>query len=460
MSTTPYFLRNPALDDAPPPMAPPTQAPMAPVDPTHAMTAPLGPTHDAAQGMMQAASGMMAPATEGAAASPQKAAPKPMAAKQSPLQDQEDKAQSKLMGDYAKDADPYGSPDNHPGFFGKLLHGLNHATGGDTRRQWEENTLSKGIQGIEAEKSKEGVEGATAGHLNEETSEMPGKTQSEEGLQRAQQGNLESETNLRNNPPTTLEHFASDDGYFSFNPKTGEVKPLTLNGQPIKPTQKLSYETVKGPDGQPHTYAMDSRGNKVIDEGQHYEKPAVSVNENHEFAENERGRGLLDKAETQFRTAQQGAQGIRAAVDDANAGGKMSARMLPLEGALEITTANGVHRINRTEVDQYAGGGNLYDQLAGKLRGVTEGVPFTPEIMNDMKRLADLQEKGAYDNYRGAYDSATKRYHLTDEQALPAPRGTTGAGTEPQRPANVPEGYTFKDGPKGKGWYAPAAAAR
>jgi hypothetical protein len=54
-------------------------------------------------------------------------------------------------------------------------------------------------------------------------------------------------------------------------------------------------------------------------------------------------------------------------------------------------------------------------------------VPFTSEIMQSMAHLADIEEKGAYDNYKGGYDSATKRYHLSDEKPLPGPGGTNGA---------------------------------
>ena len=44
----------------------------------------------------------------------------------------------------------------------------------------------------------------------------------------------------------------------------------------------------------------------------------------------------------------------------------MSARVLPLRGALEITTANGVHRIKpRNEIEQYGGVGSAFDRLAG-----------------------------------------------------------------------------------------------
>jgi hypothetical protein len=51
------------------------------------------------------------------------------------------------------------------------------------------------------QESQNAYRGAETGKTQEETAEMPGKTQSEEGLQGAQAGNLESETDLRENPP-------------------------------------------------------------------------------------------------------------------------------------------------------------------------------------------------------------------------------------------------------------------
>lgn len=217
MSTAPYFLRNPALDDMAPAMmaapAPQMMAPPQPVDPTHAMTAPLGPTHDAQASMMQAMQPQAPTGAPGEKASKAEAPKKTM----SPIDQEEEHLNANLMGKYQQDADPYGSPDNHPGFFGKLLHGLNVATGGVNRRQMEEQGLSKQIQGIEEEKSKEGLEGAQAGNANaaaaksaEETSEMPGKTTSEEGLQGATAGNLASEAASRDeariNPSLVVGH--------------------------------------------------------------------------------------------------------------------------------------------------------------------------------------------------------------------------------------------------------------
>jgi hypothetical protein len=282
------------------------------------------------------------------------------------------------------------------------------------------------------------------------------------------------ETNARAgeiaNPADTVSPLTTDNGIYAFHTKGGNVTPLNdASGQQLQPKDKTQPQNVHVlPDGKvisittdkdgkpqasivyqgdpavktevkqleiggkPHQVLVNSQtGEQIKDLGETGEKPTtvnVNADKGREFQEQERGRGLLDKAEASYRTAQQGANGLRAMIDNANAGDKMSARMLPLEGALEITTANGVHRINRTEVDQYAGGGNAFDRLEGQLKGATTGVPFTKGIMASMKNLADIQEKGAYQNYKDAHASATRRYHLEDEEPLPEPGGGAPSG--------------------------------
>ena len=302
--------------------------------------------------------------------------------------------------------------------------------------------------GHEAEENLKGAQageaGARAGLATEQTNLAPGEAASREAQEAATVRNLDSEVQARSQGE--LEVHDTDAGPLLINKKTGAAQHVDLNGQPVGPKLKLtqSQPIIDPKDGQPHTYMLDEKGNKVVDLGKHYERPInVNAGSNHEFAMNERGRGLLDKAEGNYRTAQQGAQTIRAMIDDAMHSGKISARVLPLEGALEVTGANGVHRINRTEVEQYAGAGSLFDRLMGSLRGAESGIPFTNEIMQDMKRLADIQERGAYANYKGAYDSATKRYHLEDEQALPEPGGSGGNNITVTAPNG--KSYSFKD---------------
>lgn len=258
---------------------------------------------------------------------------------------------------------------------------------------------------------------------------------------------------------------ATDQGYVSFNGSTGEVQPLNdKSGQQLQPKDKQTPESVHVlPDGKvvsiskdangkpqativyqgdptvktevkqievggkPHQVLINSQtGEQVKDLGETGEKPPVinvNADKGRNFQEQERGRGLLDKAEGAYRSAQQGANTMRDMLAQADAGNKMSAQILPLEGALQITTAQGVHRINRTEVEQYAGAGSLYDKIQGELGKVSSGQPIPPNIRQDIRKLVSAQEKQAYVTYKGAYDSATKRYNLTGEDALPEPGG-------------------------------------
>lgn len=373
---------------------------------------------------------------------------------------------NQLQRDYAKDA---AQPQ---GFWGKLTHALNHATGGDTRRGWEEQGLAKQINDVMGDESTNAYRGAEQAHTQEQTKDEAANEPLKERLEGAQADEAEQKANAGPDLAQAYAHAVNQAVLKGTDPGQDPVvqhlaDAITNIQKQSNTTKGLDHVSLQDQKGKPYAATYDPNkgeyrdaAGSVIANPVPYEKPQVT-NNHFEEHEGDKGRALLDKGEAQYRTAEQGAQGIRGMIDDALQGGKISARMLPLEGALEVTTANGVKRINRTEVDQYAGGGSLFDRLAGQIGGATKGIPFTPEIMNDMKRLADVQEKGAYDNYKGGYDSATRRYHLTDEQALPAPSasaGPAGSSGQPQRPANVPQGYQFNaNGPKGAGWYAPTA---
>lgn len=147
--------------------------------------------------------------------------------------------------------------------------------------------------------------------------------------------------------------------------------------------------------------------------------------------EGDTGRKLLDSAEKQFRTGTQSADEMQQMIDGARGGNKVFAAAVPLEGALAINTSQGVKRINRTEVDQIAGAGSLFDKIHGEIGKLTAGQPIPPNVLNDQEQLVKLLKKGAYDNYKGTFDSAQKRYNLTNETPLADPNSSaphTGAG--------------------------------
>ena len=169
MNTIPYFLRNPVIDDQEQQvatMAPPAPQGMSVVQhPMHAMITPIKgeplssmrPAEDPGQ-EPSAMSSSDAEGMGGGQMSSSLASKQPKVVTMSPMERYEDSINQRLMADYKKDQNPWGSANNHPGILGKILHGLNHATGGDTRRQWEETALGGEVQKIEGEKSQQGLQ--------------------------------------------------------------------------------------------------------------------------------------------------------------------------------------------------------------------------------------------------------------------------------------------------------------
>ena len=199
--------------------------------------------------------------------------------------------QQKLANDYQKDADPYGSADNHPGFWGKIAHGLNHATGGDTRRGWEEMGLRKSLQELLKEQSQEGLENANAGHISAETPEVAPNAESTRELQGAQKGNLESETRDRDataamgpSLAVAYSHAVNQAMAAGRDPSTDPiVQHLSDAIQQIQPqratppgTKTVQLEV----GGKPHQVLVDERtGAQIKDLGESGEKPpSVSLN--------------------------------------------------------------------------------------------------------------------------------------------------------------------------------------
>jgi hypothetical protein len=182
-------------------------------------------------------------------------------------------------------------PGNHPGKLGKLAHVFStlgniagdifaptvmaNIPGTQMNRDLQEHGLAKRLNTeVDAQAQNQHLGAETAG-LEESTKEAPGKTASEEGLQGAQTANLQSETAERANP--SLQIHDTEDGPILVNPKTGDAQHVTLDGQPVGPKLKLTQsQPIMGPDGKPHTYMIDEKGNKKVDLGVHFEKPSES----------------------------------------------------------------------------------------------------------------------------------------------------------------------------------------
>ena len=151
-----------------------------------------------------------------------------------------------------------------------------------------------------------------------------------------------------------------------------------------------------------------------------------------------------EKAGTEYLTAKEAADNLADFLDAARSGNKTAVKIVPLQGALEITTAQGVHRINRTEVDQYGGGGSAYDRLAGKIGGVLTGKSITDDVLNSMDALQQRISQNSRTLYQNKLDLANQTYNS---------HFTPTFGT-PRTPSGPPPGAThIVRGPDGKNHY-------
>jgi hypothetical protein len=119
--------------------------------------------------------------------------------------------------------------------------------------------------------------------------------------------------------------------------------------------------------------------------------------------------GLKQKADEKYLAAKQTSDNIAAMVQAAQGGNKVAFSVMPLEGTLQITTSQGVHRINRTEVEAY-GGGSLLDNIMAKLGKLTSGESIPPNILADMSKLQDIMKKGSQSLYSGEVNSINSNY--------------------------------------------------
>jgi hypothetical protein len=258
--------------------------PQMSVDPHATLTAPISP---APIQMTNELGDPMGRTNELGDALPEKAEAPPAAEPDTKMSAQKEHIGKNLMADYQKDADPYGSPDNHPGFFGKVLHGLNVATGGVNRRGWEEEGLEGRLQNIGKEESTEGLQGAQAanqtaeaGEHDETTKEMPGRAASEEGLQGAQANEAKARTSALAEPSlaTAYAHAVNDSLKNGNDPATDPVVQHIANAirMQTKPEEPKTTD-IKSSDGKVHTMGYDDKTGKYdVDEGESGFKPAVT----------------------------------------------------------------------------------------------------------------------------------------------------------------------------------------
>ena len=192
-------------------------------------------------------------------------------------------------------------------------------------------------------------------------------------------------------------------------------------GQPLSPVEQASltgYEARKRVVSDPAALAATQRQTNMI------AAQVASQNRSQDFAEAQAGRKeLTEKVEQPFQTAVGSANTLRDVVAAAKAGNKVAGSLQSLETTMAAIRAQGLNRINATEVGMTQNAGNLWDRIVGYVGKKAEGQPVPADIQKDMTDFAGILEKAAYKKYLEGHQSVTKRYKLS-ESPLPPPPGS------------------------------------
>jgi hypothetical protein len=115
------------------------------------------------------------------------------------------------------------------------------------------------------------------------------------------------------------------------------------------------------------------------------------------------------KAGTDYAQAESVSQRLNAMMDAAKKGNVVSYQLLPEEGALQVTTSQGVHRINMAEIQNY-GGGSLWQNMQGHFGKALTGKSIPDSVLNDMAEMQKVQADGAKQKYADTLKTINQNY--------------------------------------------------
>lgn len=115
------------------------------------------------------------------------------------------------------------------------------------------------------------------------------------------------------------------------------------------------------------------------------------------------------KAGTEYAHAQAVSQRLQAMMDAARSGNVVSYQLIPEEGALQVVTSQGIHRINMAEIQNY-GGGSIFQQLEGHLGKALTGKSIPDSVLKDMEQIQKIQNEGARAQYQNTLRTVNQNF--------------------------------------------------
>lgn len=131
------------------------------------------------------------------------------------------------------------------------------------------------------------------------------------------------------------------------------------------------------------------------------------------------------KAGADYAQAQSVTQRLQEMMDAAKNGNVVAYKLIPQEGALQVTTSQGVHRINMAEIQNY-GGGSLFQQMEGHFGGALEGKSIPDSVLNDMAEMQAIQQRGSQAKYNNTLKTINQ-YYGSNFQPVDIPASSSSA---------------------------------
>jgi hypothetical protein len=116
-----------------------------------------------------------------------------------------------------------------------------------------------------------------------------------------------------------------------------------------------------------------------------------------------------NKAGEDYAQAQSVSQRIQAMMEAAKKGNVVSYQLIPEEGALQVVTAQGIHRINMAEIQNY-GGGSVFQRLEGHVGKALTGKSIPDSVLSDMADIQKLMADGSKLKYNNSIKTINQTY--------------------------------------------------
>lgn len=151
------------------------------------------------------------------------------------------------------------------------------------------------------------------------------------------------------------------------------------------------------------------------------------------------------KAGTEYAQAKSVSDRLTAVMDAAKRGNVVSYQLIPQEGALQLTTSQGVHRINMAEIQNY-GGGSLWQKMEGHLGKALTGKSIPDSVLGDMAEMQKFMAQGSESKYNNTLKTINQTYGANFQ---PVEMSGLGGNAGPKA-GIIEDGYRFKGGDASK----------